>query len=589
MSTSTSSTSSDSPISSQDELDRLRQLVLGPDYEQALRTMLSQSDTERIAATISEAIIQRNLSDKSVAQALAPIIDDAIDNAIKYRPQRITRVIYPIIGPSIRKSVARALADMVQNLNQILESSLSLRAWGWRYQAWRAGMKYGEYVLLKTLDFRVEQVLLIHRETGILLHAENAAGFQTEDPELVSSMLTAVSDFVTDSFSRHPDTSLDNIRVGDFILEIETGPSAILAAAIRGTPSEKVSQVLRHTLERLHLVFSREFDRFNGDRAIFDSASHLMRPCLLTQHKEDFYIGTPWLALTAIALLLAYGGWESYQKVQNEISYRHILEYIRTTPGYVIVDESKELPHLRLEILRPPSSPPPNQRLAGLKTAPWQVNIVDHVAPLNMREYLLPLIPEMFHLGQGVEIELNDQTLAIKGLIKESQYREIEHSPMLQSVYSSVDLSAAQSYPEQSPKEQQLSQWYRLKAKIENIRFQFQPNTTNLVAGEEQKIPELVADLNTALSLAEEIPVYHWQLYIVGYANSAGSDNANIKISEARAKLISELLQANHMDASLLLAWGAGNLPDSRLPEHQQRMVSLQLIHSPIILGTEYP
>ncbi len=551
--------------------------------------MLSQSDTERIATTISEAIIQRNLSDKSVAQALAPIIDDAIDNAIRHRPQRITRVIYPIIGPSIRKSVARALADMVQNLNQILESSLSIRSWGWRYQAWRAGMKYGEYVLLKTLDFRVEQVLLIHRETGILLHAENAAGFQVEDPELVSSMLTAVSDFISDSFSRHPDSSLDNIRVGDFILEIETGPSAILVAAIRGTPSKQVSQTLKTTLERLHLVFSREFDRFDGDRTIFASAADLMRPCLLIKHKEHTRPGIPWRALTMLAFFIGYGFWAGYLKVQNEIMYLHILDALQTSPGYVVVGESRNMPRLNIEVLRAPTSEPSREILNRLDTGNWDVAVTEHIAPLDMQEYLLPMIPSMFHLGRDTNFTRDGQALVVTGSLKETQRNNLEQNPLLKSVYSHIDFSSVEVYADQTPEEQQKNEWRQLKATIENIRFQFQPNTAELVSGEEQKIPALVANIESIRSLAEKIPVYHWQLYIVGHANSAGTDTANLRISEERAKLINELLITNHLDAELLLAWGAGNLPNSRLPEHQQRMVSLQLIHSPFIPGTEYP
>ena len=96
------------------------------------------------------------------------------------------------MGPVIRKAVAAALQEMVQNLNQVLSEGLSFRSWRWRVQAWRVGKSYAEYVLIKSLQYRVELVLLIHRETGLLLQDVCLPQVVREDPELVSAMLTAI-------------------------------------------------------------------------------------------------------------------------------------------------------------------------------------------------------------------------------------------------------------------------------------------------------------------------------------------------------------------------------------------------------------
>jgi OOP family OmpA-OmpF porin len=74
------------------------------------------------------------------------------------------------MGPAIRKSISETMQQMLENLNQLLEESLSPKSLRWRFDAWRTGRSYSELVLLNTLEFSVEQVFLIHRKTSLLIH-----------------------------------------------------------------------------------------------------------------------------------------------------------------------------------------------------------------------------------------------------------------------------------------------------------------------------------------------------------------------------------------------------------------------------------
>src|SRR5207247_2929733 len=60
--------------------------------------------------------------------------------------------------------------------------------------------------------------------------AEDAA---SQDPQLVSSMLVAIQDFVRDSFSGAEQQGLDTVRLGELWLWCEPGPFATLVAVIR--------------------------------------------------------------------------------------------------------------------------------------------------------------------------------------------------------------------------------------------------------------------------------------------------------------------------------------------------------------------
>ncbi|NJM53355.1 MAG: hypothetical protein HC846_08145 [Blastocatellia bacterium] len=55
---------------------------------------------------------------------------------------------------------------MVQSLNQSLEHSISPKGLRWRIEAWQTGKSFAEVVMLNSLIYRVEEVFLIHRETG---------------------------------------------------------------------------------------------------------------------------------------------------------------------------------------------------------------------------------------------------------------------------------------------------------------------------------------------------------------------------------------------------------------------------------------
>jgi OOP family OmpA-OmpF porin len=58
--------------------------------------------------------------------------------------------------------------------------------------ALRTGTSFAEVVLLNTLLYRVEQVFLIERESGLLLQHVRSAAVRTEDADMVAGMLTAI-------------------------------------------------------------------------------------------------------------------------------------------------------------------------------------------------------------------------------------------------------------------------------------------------------------------------------------------------------------------------------------------------------------
>ena len=135
-------------------------------------------------------------------------------------------------------------------------------------EALATGKSFGEVVLLHSLVYRVEQVFLIHPQSGLLLQhvissqVEKQLGEDATDASMVTSMLTAIQDFVRDSFQVESKAALDSIEVGDLKVWLERGPHAVLACVIRGTAPAELRDLLRRTVETVHgnhLLALKEF------------------------------------------------------------------------------------------------------------------------------------------------------------------------------------------------------------------------------------------------------------------------------------------------------------------------------------------
>ena len=124
-------------------------------------------------------------------------------------------------------------------------------------------------------------MFLIHPESGLLLAHAWAPDLQASDPDLISGMLTAIRDFVADSFSREGDAGgLRRFSVGELTVMVEQGPRAVLAAVVRGQAPDSLLEQLQDTLETIHLQFSGALADFDGDAAALEAARPLLEECL---------------------------------------------------------------------------------------------------------------------------------------------------------------------------------------------------------------------------------------------------------------------------------------------------------------------
>jgi OOP family OmpA-OmpF porin len=362
-------------VSGETEFATLRQLLVGPEQQQ-LNDLVDRIEQEAItpqnlAEQLPEAIALRTSRDRQLGRVLAPTIETAIRESVRRNPREIASAIFPVLGPAIRKAIAETMAGLVRSINSAVEHSLSLHGIKWRIEAWRTGVRYADVVIKHALVYRVEQVFLIHAETGLLLAHVTAPDVTVPDADLISGMLTAIQDFVRDSFRPAEGGTLSGFTVGDHTVHVEVGPRALIAGVIRGQCPESVPLRLQRTLEQIHLEFATALADFDGDSAPFASTSQLLEEnletVLSTDHRTE---RTPmlWLrwALPLAAIALVAGGLFT----TSWLRWRRAVRLVAAEPGVIVVDASRSWRHWHFRGLKDPIARDPRAVLTAVGVTP---------------------------------------------------------------------------------------------------------------------------------------------------------------------------------------------------------------------------
>lgn len=311
----------------EEQLAILREILLREQSQRLDGMESTQREMEvtsgKLADMLPQAVQDSTQTGDRLAEALSPTLTKSFQELVKSDPQALVDVISPILFPTIRAAIRDAIKAMVQTLNQALESSMSWQSLAWRWESWRTGRPFAEVVLLHSLLYRVEQVLLVHRQTGVLLqHVSNSN--DGKDADVISGMLTALQDFARDSFGVAEEEPLRELQVGDTTVYAAQGNATLLCAVIQGNPSPEVREKLRETSDAIHSRFARELRAYRGDNNDFVSCRPLLESCLLSAYEarkaspvaKYFARMATAIIFLSVCGLLAWGmyrGWELRQ------------------------------------------------------------------------------------------------------------------------------------------------------------------------------------------------------------------------------------------------------------------------------------
>ena len=558
------------PISEKDEgvaredLKALRRLIVGPERSQLERLQNQLEDPEwharQISRVLPEAISLRSSQDKKIAQVLEPTIEESIRTSIRRDRQSLVDAIFPVMGPAIRKAIAAAIYGMIQSFNKALEHSVSIRGLKWRLEALRTRKSFGEVVMLHTLVYRVEQIFLIHRRTGLMLQHVVDPQVPSQDPDLVSSMLTAIEDFVQDSFNVEKGVGIDTLRIGDRSIWVEQGSQAVLAAVIQGTPPVELRRNLREVLEFVQIVKSDVLSSFDGDVTPFDDVRGQLEDCLQAQQVERQDRTSPWLwamfAAGLIAVVIAGGA-----LFQERWRWDNYVEQLRAAPGIIVTMAEADWRTYTLRGLRDPLALDPQRLLVESNLDVARVNSLWEPYHALWPDFVLQRAQQLLQPPSTVTLTLTQEVLQLEG---QADHQWIRAARQLGPAIPGIAQVRSEGLID--------SDWQKMQAlqiALQDQRVYFVKGKALVAADQQTELSEIAALCRDLLYQAQRLDL-SVRIKIVGHADSSGSEAENLKLSRARADYMYATLVEQGLAEDRLVAVGVGSELPWRSEETEQ-------------------
>lgn len=235
--------------------------------EQALSDALEPIVTELIDSNFE------NSKDK-IALQISPLIGTAIREQIKARRDDIIEALYPILGNMISKFVAKSLEEVLNSINDQIQAGLSFKTFKRKFEAKRRGVTETQLLLEENSNSDIRAVLLIHKETGIILAEAHNPNETITEPEMIASMMTAITSFINDWIEKNESSNeVGEIDYGSSKIVVENGGFAYLAVIVNGATYNRTLKKIRSTLEDIVSSHGQEIRDFNGDLSDFSDSS----------------------------------------------------------------------------------------------------------------------------------------------------------------------------------------------------------------------------------------------------------------------------------------------------------------------------
>lgn len=537
----------------QTEIEELRRIIIGFERSRIdkLRERLDSPDirTEEISRILPDAVILRTSRDDRLSRSLGPAVENAIESSIRRNRKILVDALFPIMGPSIRKAVISTIQRMIQSFDKTLEYSLSIQGLKWRLEALRTKKPFGEIVLLHTLVYQVEQIFLIHNRTSLVIQHVVSNNVKIQDPDLVSSMLSAIRDFIHDSFSLDREQNLDTLHIADRTIWIEQGTHALLAAVIRGTPPEGLRSNLCDILDVIHISHGDELENFNGDTTGFETIRPDLEECLESGYKAKEKRISPlfWLLVSAVILVLA--AW-CFFLIRDHMKVAHYLERLKAEPGILITSSEKHSGTYQIYGLRDPMASAPEELLKEAMLEPGK--FMFKMEPYYSSDPVLAIkrVHKILEPPNSVTLAFKDGLLNIEG--------EALHQWIVRMRASLAAIPAITRYSDEKLIDIDLNDFNVLREKIENKFFLFELGSSEMLPGQEDGLAAFIDDLKELLHKAEALDK-NIHIDILGHADSQGTDQTNSLVSRERADKILSMISKEGLETHNFTAAGMGS------------------------------
>ena len=259
---------------------------------------LEAATAEILVAAFQRAEVARH---RELAAAVAPVVVAAIRSEIHNSRDMMVEALYPITGRLVAAAVSNAFKDLIATINQRLDAALSAENWRLRVKSVVTGRPLAELALAEALGVSFVRLLLLERGSGRLLAHWGADGPADENPDLVSGMIAAITEFATTVLNDRGG-ELRTLDLGASQIYLRASQRVILAGELVGAAS-------RDDMRRMEGAFLDLVERHDrGATVDADELSAFARTVFPPQSAPRRGSSAPAMILGAL-LLIGLGYW----------------------------------------------------------------------------------------------------------------------------------------------------------------------------------------------------------------------------------------------------------------------------------------
>jgi len=555
------------------DLDQLKELLFGAEKE-ALDSISRRVERREVRAAdvadiLPEAIHQSHAKDDELVEALTLPVGECVQRAIQEDPETYGNALYPVIGPAIRKSIMHTLRNFSQQINEAVEHSISPTGLKWRWQASRAGVPFGEYVLQKTMQYRIEQAYLISRENGLLVGHVHHEASKIKDSDAVSAMFTAIQDFVKESFSPDRTGRLESADMGEFTLWAVHGPHALLVCVIRGVPPKGLRADLSAILERIHFRYGDAIREYKGDTSSVPDVDVELERCLRYEarretsgdRKKSRIPIITLLLLLAVAVFLGYRSWSHAQQLDR------LDAALAKTPGIHVTDIDRDGDEFVVRGLRDPLAIPVAEIAESVDIPAARVNAAMQPFQSLQPEIIEARAARLFGRPQSVSFKVSAASLHVSGDAPWIWRQQLRSRFGLLAGVSELDMSSLTTSDRLS---------FEARAKqLTGARFHFE-NGTIFSPGSEDRLVKHAESLAALLADAATVG-YSVAVLLQGSADLTGDPALNAVLVRQRAEAAAAVLRLHGVEPVDILQAPAGDSQSRPQSDMDRRYVQVDL------------
>ncbi|MCB9209649.1 MAG: BON domain-containing protein [Ignavibacteriales bacterium] len=259
-------------------LELLKQIFLAENNER-LEEFEKELDEIKLLLNDKEKLINLNLpitaellrrkidkSNDEMAEVFYPIFGKALKKQIAESKDEIIDILYPIMGQTIKKTVTEAIKDLYESINLKIDNALRKGIFSKKIKSTISGVSTSDLIIQESFPFLINEIFLIHEKSGLLISHVSSSQNDSTDADIISSMLSAIKNFVSESFKSDSESKdLYEIQYGDSKIILERGLYSYLAVVVKGQEPIDFDEELSDLKNDIHEKYSKKLREFDGE------------------------------------------------------------------------------------------------------------------------------------------------------------------------------------------------------------------------------------------------------------------------------------------------------------------------------------